>query len=480
VLVLVDDLNAVELLVYNTNAGGTGSLGQAISDNAALGGGNTIIFSNIVSGAIVGTFSITQGVTILGPGPSILAVDGNHGGPVFYVNSISNVTICGLTITNGTTALGGGIRADFSALTVSNCVITGNSVTGNGGGVGIIGNVMLKIIDCVISGNLATNTVPVVGVGGGVCTDSGSVVPGSSTTVMIANTLITSNKAFVGAGLYNAGTANTASVSNCTFVANASASYGGGIYNSSATLSILNSTIHSNTGSRGAGVAFFGYPSATQTVIGCTFSDNIISPSFTAGAVWNSASVLKIGNTILNRTLGGINLVNNSILLSLGYNLSSDAAGGYLNATGDQVSTNPILGPLANNSGPTKTMALRVGSPAINKGKSFGLATDQRGYPRAYVFPGVSLATGGDGSDIGAYEVAELQVTSVDSISNDLLLSFASALGTNYYVQGLSDLVTGSWTAVGGSIPGNGGIVQTIQTNALSQSQQFYRVQLPP
>jgi VCBS repeat-containing protein len=101
---------------------------------------------------------------------------------------------------------------------------------------------------------------------------------------------------------------------------------------------------------------------------------------------------------------------------SLGYNLSSDAAGGdattgpggFLNNTGDIRNTDPMLGPLQDNGGPTFTHALICGSPAIDNGKNFaGTSTDQRGdgFARTFNDPDVANASGGDGTDIGAFEV---------------------------------------------------------------------------
>ena len=49
-------------------------------------------------------------------------------------------------------------------------------------------------------------------------------------------------------------------------------------------------------------------------------------------------------------------------------------------------------------------MALPPGSPAVNKGDS-PYATDPRGLPRTVIYPGVTLAPGGNGSDVGAYEL---------------------------------------------------------------------------
>jgi hypothetical protein len=63
----------------------------------------------------------------------------------------------------------------------------------------------------------------------------------------------------------------------------------------------------------------------------------------------------------------------------------------------------PLLGPLADNGGPTPTHALLPGSPAIDQGSSGGLTTDQRGQPRIFNFP--TYFDADDGSDIGAYEL---------------------------------------------------------------------------
>ena len=64
-----------------------------------------------------------------------------------------------------------------------------------------------------------------------------------------------------------------------------------------------------------------------------------------------------------------------------------------------------MLGPLQDNGGPTFTHALLSGSPAIDQGKNLsGAASDQRGFSRLVDFPAIANATGGDGSDIGAFE----------------------------------------------------------------------------
>ena len=96
-----------------------------------------------------------------------------------------------------------------------------------------------------------------------------------------------------------------------------------------------------------------------------------------------------------------------SPLTSLGYNLAEyPGCGGRFNQPTDQVGVDPLLGPLAGNSGATETMALLPGSPAIDRGlASAGESLDQRGLRRPVEIFGAANAVGGDGTDIGALEV---------------------------------------------------------------------------
>ena len=158
----------------------------------------------------------------------------------------------------------------------------------------------------------------------------------------------------------------------------------------------------------------------TATFSSCTFSGNSASQSSVGASIRNlegngGEAHATVANSIFEAPPGQANFNNSptASLTSEGYNLSNDAAGGdgatgpggFLNATGDIRNTDPLLGPLQNNGGPTPTHALLPGSPAIDKGKSFGVTTDQRGKPRPFDNPTISPAPGGNNSDIGAYEV---------------------------------------------------------------------------
>jgi hypothetical protein len=84
---------------------------------------------------------------------------------------------------------------------------------------------------------------------------------------------------------------------------------------------------------------------------------------------FNAPVVVAMSHTIFNVSPGGHSILNDfGTVTSYGYNVSSDDGGGYLNGTGDQINTNPLLGPLQNNGGPTFTHQLLPGSPAIDTG----------------------------------------------------------------------------------------------------------------
>jgi hypothetical protein len=135
----------------------------------------------------------------------------------------------------------------------------------------------------------------------------------------------------------------------------------------------------------------------------CTLSGD--SASGIGGGISNEGergpAQLALGGTILNAGSSGENIFNNGgTITSLGYNVSSDDSSGFLTGPGDQINTDPMLGPLQDNGGPTFTHALLPGSPAINAGDpSFTPPPffDQRG-------PGFDRVVNGR-IDIGSFEL---------------------------------------------------------------------------
>jgi len=204
-----------------------------------------------------------------------------------------------------------------------------------------------------------------------------------------------------GGGILNEG--STLSVINCVVSGNSTDSTGGGIsdgFMTGSTLMIESSTLSGNyAGDYGGGIENSG----TVTINNSTLSGN--TGEFAGGGIYNTrtsagAAVVEIGTTILKRGASGQNIGNNSgTVTSRGYNLSSDDGGGYLTGPGDQINTDPLLGPLQDNGGPTLTHALLAGSPAIDAGDPNFIpppSTDQRGCPFDRVFNGRI--------DIGSFE----------------------------------------------------------------------------
>ncbi len=351
----------------NTNDSGPGSLRQAIADVAS---GGTIAFSSLFSGPeqinepdapqtitlTSGTLVINKAVTISGTGANLLTVSGNNATRVFTITSGPGVVnISGMTITGG------------------------NAIGGNpaGFGGGINSERELNLTDVHFTNNRA-------GLGGG------------------AVFLFSRNGVFSG----------------CTFSNNTADSQAGAINyeaNSGTTLRIINSTFSGNNGG-GFGGAILNQGSGTNSIVEITNS-TIANNTATnlGGGILTSAptgntSTTRLRNTILaNNTptnlatglLGGTN-----VYTSQGYNLSSDSGGGFLNGIADQVNTNPLLAPLQNNGGTTPTHSLLAGSPAIDGGNSSGSFNDQRGpgFLRVIDLLGPN-APGGDGADIGAFEL---------------------------------------------------------------------------
>lgn len=429
------DIGAVEInpahttIVGTTNDNGV-SLRWCLCDAQA---GETISFGPAVTGTATlsaGELLVAKNLTVQGPGANMLAVNGNAASRVFHVIG-ATVGISGLTITNGnatgSASEGGGIFSDHATLTVSNCVISGNFAVNNGGGL----------------------------YNDGCCAGTGMVA--------VAGSTISGNSAGNGGGLYNDGSGGNATLSmaNSTVSGNSAGSgFGGGIYNDAS-----------------------GVGRAMLSVLACTIGGNMAFND--GGAIYNQASIggagqVLIGNTVLKAGQGPAtqNIANNfGIVFSHGYNLSSDSGGFFLNATGDQINTDPLLGPLQDNGGPTPTMALLAGSPAIDKGKSFGLGTDQRGAARPFVLTSSSsFPPGGDGADIGGFELNPPVLTIARSAGN-AVLSW-STLGAGFRLQAVTNLPgANNWSSVTNAPVVAGG--QFYVTNPVSASQSFYRLVNP-
>src|SRR5438477_1059179 len=348
---------AATITVNNKNDSGPGSLRQALTD---AHNEDTINFDSSLNGQTItltrGELVVNKIVSINGPGPNNLAVDANHASRVFHVSDGATAGISGLSIINGSASglYGGGIYNDHSTVSVINCTLSGNSAdapTGGGGGIyndASYGTASLWVLNCTLSGNSA-----VYGYGGGI--------------------------------------------------------YSEGQLDGSATLGVLNSTLSGNWATFGGAIYASSdtFNSARLYVFHTTLSGNSASSSGGGGGIYNAGALTQFANTVFNAS----SIFRASgMIRSLGYNLCSDDCSGFLTATGDQINTDPMLGPLQDNGGPTFTHALLSGSPAIDSGDP---SFDPNAFrpPLLYDQRGDGFARVNDHIDIGAFEVQPTPAT---------------------------------------------------------------------
>jgi fibronectin-binding autotransporter adhesin len=321
-----------------------------------------------------------------------------------YNDGLSGNAILALeksALSNNSSNVGGGIYNDGGTATLESSTLSSNFAS-FGGGIHNQGTVTLN--NTTISDNLG------IPLGGGILNSRGGTVALNSST-------LSGNLATCGGGIYNGGyfLGETATVTlhNSTMSSNQAPSLGGGIFNEalfggSAIMTLINSTLSGNSTSPqssdlGGGI----YNNADQgsavlTVHNSTLSGNLAG---SGGSIFNDGEgTVRLANTILNAGAPQ-NIVSPFVsVASQGYNLSSDAAGGFLTSSGDRTGSNPLLGPLQNNGGRTMTHALLLHSPAIDAGDpnfnpfAFNppLLYDQRdapGFPRVF-----------NRLDIGAFE----------------------------------------------------------------------------
>jgi hypothetical protein len=428
--------------VGNCNDSGSGSFREAV-ENAV--DGDTVDMTHLTCSTISlssGVVAHANNLTVHGPGPQ-LTIDAGHHGPAMFAYGSGLLSISGVSMTNGAYGLGGclvsvgsialanvamsdctsigygsapgysdggavfaavdltvtsstfsnndaydssfsGRRAYGGALfahgnmTITASTLRSNAATAGGnyaGGGGALSAGIMTIDNSTLSLNSALDVGGNYALGGGAIGAGGIVVGGST---------IEGNASSLGGGLSGGGASTAFIVVNSTLTAN-DATVGGGII-ALAPLSLFNSTVAFNYA--GGGVAGGGVVIAA----GATLQSSIVANNY-AGA----------GCTERCRPDGG----SNGIDLSANGNPVTIAGANNLVINIDPAMTlppgtlrvDPKLAPfLENNGGPTQTLALQSGSPAIGAGNNVeGLSTDQRG--------GGYARTSGNGTDIGAFEV---------------------------------------------------------------------------
>ncbi len=317
---------------------------------------------------------------------------GAVGAPVVHLVG-STISDSSLTAIDRNVAAGGGLWAHDATLIGS--TISGNSVIAptayayqgyrtGGGGVYTMGSATL--IDSTISSNYVEATEPGANaIGGGVATRIHLTVTGSTFNGNVADGV--GGGAFASLGIYHPhdpkapqSVPTPTTVSNSTFTGNRATLGGALAWLSNGTLS--NSTFAFNSSASGGAVANVS-SSDSQSNNTLYLDSTLIANNAVDGPGGHAADLAAAPNVDLT-VIGAGNLVG--------------TADPKVTLPADTLHDDPLLLPLADNGGPTWTMALAPGSPALDAGANpLDLATDQRG--DGYV------RVSGAAADIGAYEV---------------------------------------------------------------------------
>ena len=456
-------------------AGGTNSAATGLDGTDGMNGPAAFGGCIYNSGDLALTRCILTNNSVVAGNGGSGGAGGNGGGPFFVGGNGGNGATGGL-------ALGGAIY-NLANATIVNCLFSGNTATGGNGGAGGAGGTGLN------PGFDGSGGSGGIGYGGAFYNAQNLTLSGSTFSTNSAR----------GGNSATAGTGGNGTGQNGAKGADAS---GGALFNAWWAVA-TNCTFYTNTVFGGAGAnggngrATFAIPGAggdggdaiggsvgnvnALTIITCTLSGGagfggtnglagngkfIESPGnpgiAKGGNIANSGGELSVLGTIVAASISGQNAFGQ--LTDLGYNLSSDSTSSFVNAS--LQNTDPKLAPLAFNGGPTPTMALLSGSPAINRIPANLIPpTDQRGFARPF----------GEFGDIGAFEFGAAVIAPKVSLaltraSNGIVsLATQGTVGANYIVQASTNLV--SWQ----NIATNLAPVQ-FKDSVTNLSQRFYRL----
>jgi CSLREA domain-containing protein len=397
---------------------------------------NVIVFAPGLTGTIKlgqGQLTISSTMEIDGLGAGKTIIDAHQNSRIFGITSAAgNVTLDGLTIENGIASdTGGAIQVQSrGTLSILNSTLTGNSTTGEtaSGGAVCDWDGTLTVTDCTLTGN---STIGDNAYGGalysrdGAMTVTNSTLSGNSTTGQMA----------CGGAVYDWSGALT--VTNCLLSGNSTIgprAYGGAIYSRSGAMTVTNSTLSGNStsGASAVGGAIDSFDGSV-TVTNSTLVQNHATNAAGGGiAAQQSAATITLRNTILAQNTDNgtapdlydavgvtVTLANSLIGDNQGTGLTAaplgapDANGNLIGTAGAPI--DPRLGSLAFNGGPTPTMALLPGSPALGAGNNAAtiaaaLTTGQPGFPSIHIINGTV--------DMGTYQTLNLVVNTLDDTLN--------------------------------------------------------------
>jgi CSLREA domain-containing protein len=369
--------------------------------------------------ALEGDLDVTGGrLTVSHPGRGRATIDANGLDRVFGGFVGGPLTIKRLKLTGGDTSAGndggGGAIQSSAGVTIVRSVLTRNLAGNVGGAIDMNDEGDLRIVRSALVRNEALNTAGAIRSGAGAITilgsrldrnvaagDGGAIRLSSAESVRISKSTISGNRTGgQGGGIQNDGE-QPLRITDSTISGNFAEDDGGGIQvgTDASPARITNSTIAGNRSlAFGGGIYAEGDGLVTLNAVtiarNAAAAEDVGKPAAIGGGIYHgSNSAFSVRNTILAlNTVGAVGMENDcgfAIVppLSLGNNLlSTDGpvgiCEGFYGPT-DRIRANPKIGKLARNGGPTKTIALKQGSPAIGLAhKPSAPNRDQRGRKR--------------------------------------------------------------------------------------------------
>ena len=302
--------------------------------------------------------SIPFNLTLNGANEATTIVDGTNTANVFTVGAGISLTLFNLTIKNGVGYSGGGGVDNSGTLTVNKANFYVNTA--------LSGGAILNTGTAIISNTNFSGNSPYFFGHSASC----GAIDNRSTMTITTSTFYNNyanNNFTSGGAICNGG---TLTITGSTFSTNSSqgnnGGYGGAIYTYAGTLSVTNSTF-SRTAPRRAAEQSTAKGEPSRSAIRLLASTPRISAAAGPSATREARFLSK---TVSSRTAAnGGNCAGT--ITSDGYNLSSDSTCNF-SGPGDLNGQNPKLGALRNNGGPTQTMALQKGSPALDAGNPAG------------------------------------------------------------------------------------------------------------
>ena len=259
------------------------------------------------------------------------------------------------------------IKVGYGTFVEHLTILTDSTIVGSGSANTILDGSSTGTVVTVNSG--ATASLSDLKITHGLASDGGGI--NNSGTLSVTNSTLSNNRADNnGGGILNGG---TLTVMSSTLSNNSSGYFGGGGILNNGILTVTNSTLSNNSASYyGGGIVNF----ATLTMTNSTLSNN--SGNATGGGLFNAGgSTATLNNNIVANSNSGDDIVNEGTL-SGSNNLIEVGSG--LSGLSGTLTSDPLLGPLQDNGGPTFTHGLFPGSPAINAGNN-SLALDVNGNP---------------------------------------------------------------------------------------------------